>query len=216
VSVGATQGFSVVTWTGTGANATIGHGLGVAPSMIICKHRNAVDNWIVYHTSLGGSPNYLWLNLTSSAGTSSAVWNTFPTSSVFGVGTDNLTNLSGGTYVAYCFAAIKGYSAFGSYTGNGSADGPFVYCGFLPRWVLIKRTDSTSGWLIIDTSRQAYNVQGPYLLANTSDAETTGTTVLDVLSNGFKSRSSSTLNTSSGTYIFAAFAESPFNISLAR
>jgi hypothetical protein len=125
-------------------------------------------------------------------------------------------NASGGNYVAYLFAPVTGYSAFGSYTGNGSTDGPFVYTGFLPRWVMIKRSDSTSAWLIIDTSRQSYNVQGPYLTANTSDAETTGTTVLDVLSNGFKSRSSSTLNANGGTYIYAAFAENPFNIARAR
>ena len=217
VCVGATQGFSVVTWTGTGANATIGHGLGVAPSMIICKHRNATDNWIVYHTSLGGSPNYLWLNLTSAAGVSSTVWNTFPTSSVFGVGTDNLTNLNGGTYVGYCFAAVKGYSAFGSYTGNGSADGPFVYCGFRPRWVMIKSSSlGPTSWIIYDSSRDTYNIESNYLLAESSNAEAS-LGLLDFTSNGFKIRSSNTtVNNSTSTFIYAAFAESPFNISLAR
>jgi hypothetical protein len=118
--------------------------------------------------------------------------------------------------VAYCFAAVAGYSAFGKYTGNGNASGPFIYTGFLPRWIMIKSSSAISAWLVIDTSRQAYNVQGPYLTPNTSDAETTGTTVLDVVSNGFKMRSATTLNTNAATYIYAAFAENPFNNSLAR
>ena len=216
VSVGATQGFSVVTYTGTGANATVGHGLGVAPSMVIVKQRGAGGtSWNVYHVSTGNT-GAMYLDLTNAFAADSTRWNnTSPTSTVFTVGAAVGVNASSGTFVAYCFAAVKGFSAFGKYTGNGSADGPFVYTGFRPRWVMIKRTDSTSSWLIVDTSRQGYNVQGPYLTPNTSDAETTGTTVLDVLSNGFKSRSASTLNISGGTYIYAAFAENPLNYSLA-
>jgi hypothetical protein len=219
VSVSTTAGFSVLRYTGTGAAATVGHGLGVTPQMVIVKRRDSgPSSWTVWHNSFS-SIEYIYLNLTNSKSSSagSTVWNsTLPTSSVFSLGTYTDVNASGGTYVAYLFAPVAGYSAFGSYTGNGSADGPFVFTGFLPRWVLIKRTDSTSAWLIVDTSRQSYNVQGPYLVPNSSDAETTGTTVLDIVSNGFKSRSSSTLNTNGGTYIYAAFAQNPFKYALAR
>ena len=120
------------------------------------------------------------------------------------------------TYVAYCFAPVAGYSAFGSYTGNGSADGPFVYLGFKPRWLMLKKTSAISNWIIVDTSRQNYNVEGPYLNPNLSDAETTGTTLFDMLSNGFKLRSATGVNDSAATYIYAAFAENPFNYALAR
>ena len=214
----ASAGFDIVTYTGTGANRTIAHSLGVAPKMIIAKHTNAVDNWIVYHASLGGSPDYLWLNLTSAKGTSSAVWNTAPTSSVFGVGTDNLTNVSGGTYVAYLFSEVAGFSKFGSYTGNGSTDGPFVYTNMKPRFVMIKRTDSTSNWYIFDTARDTYNVMKTELLANSSNADADNSRWIDCLSNGFKIRNDnvSQINASGGTYIFAAFAENPFKNSLAR
>jgi hypothetical protein len=146
VSVGATQGFSVVTYTGTGANATVGHGLGVAPSMIIIKSRITAYNWAVWHTSLGGGDNALQLNTTIAVTSAFDYWNGANTSSVFTLGTDFGVNKSAETYVAYCFAAVKGYSAFGSYTGNGSADGPFVYLGFRPRFLMIKRTDTTSDW----------------------------------------------------------------------
>ena len=215
VSVNATAGFSVVTFTaqasGTG---TVGHGLGVAPSFIITKQRaTAGTAWTTYHTSVGNTA-YLVLNTTAASATLSTVWNnTSPTSSVFTLGS---AFAAASTMVAYCFAAVKGYSAFGSYTGNGNANGPFIYTGFSPRWIMIKSSSAISAWLVIDTSRQAYNVQGPYLLANTADAETTGTTVFDILSNGFKMRSATTLNTNAATYIYAAFAENPFNNSLAR
>jgi hypothetical protein len=214
-----TAGFDIVTYTGTGVNRTIAHGLGVAPKMIIAKHTNAVDNWIVYHASLGGSPDYLWLNLTSAKGTSSAVWNTAPTSSVFGVGTDNLTNLSGGTYVAYLFAEVAGFSKFGSYTGNGSADGPFVYLGFRPRFVMIKNASGAYTWITFDSARGTYNVNGQQLYPNTSDAEATDNVnnCIDFLSNGFKFRGASAVGNGSGnTIIYAAFAENPFKNSLAR
>ena len=216
-SVGAVQGFSIVAYTGTGASATVGHGLGVAPSMIIVKKRSAAGgDWKVYHTSLGAG-GALNLDLVNAYAADTTVWNnTSPTSSVFSIGTNTDLNASTITYVAYCFAAVAGYSAFGSYTGNANASGPFIYTGFIPKWVLIKASSTTSAWLVIDTSRQTYNVQGPYLTPNTSDAETTGTTVLDVVSNGFKMRSATTLNASATTYVYAAFAENPFNYSLAR
>jgi hypothetical protein len=216
---GATSGFDIVTYTGNGtAGRTIAHSLGVAPQLIIAKCRSSsATNWPVFGSLLGAN-KYLLLNSTAASATGSPGYDngTLATSSVFSVGSQSDINGNGATYVAYLFSEVAGFSRFGSYTGNGSADGPFVFTGFLPRWVMIKRSDSTSAWLIIDTSRQSYNVQGPYLTANTSDAETTGTTVLDVLSNGFKSRSSSTLNTNGGTYIYAAFAESPFKNALAR
>jgi hypothetical protein len=182
--------------------------------MTIVKDRsNGTNGWPVWQRSFAGTQT-LYLESTTGLLTRDRV--TAVSSTTFTVSSHTEVNNSGNSYIAYVFAAVAGYSAFGSYTGNGSADGPFIYTGFLPRWVMIKRTDSTSAWLVIDTTRQTYNVQGPYLVPNASDAETTGTTVLDVVSNGFKSRSSSTLNTSSGSYIYAAFAENPFKLSLAR
>jgi hypothetical protein len=214
VSVGATQGFSVVTYTGTGTAATIGHGLGVAPSMYLVKSRSlAGENWIVYHTSLGNAQQ-LNLNTTAAQAASTNFNSTSPTSSVFSIGSGTAVNSNTNTYVAYCFAAVKGFSAFGSYTGNGSADGPFIYTGFRPRWVMTKRTDSTGSWLIVDSSRNTYNVVNGYLVPNTSDAEGSATWG-DFLSNGFKLRGT-THNGSGESYVYACFAENPFKNSLAR
>jgi len=222
VSVNATAGFSVVTYTGTGSNATVGHGLGVAPSMVIVKSRNTAGTyWCVYHASLGAT-QYIYLNTAGAAGTYTAFWNnTAPTSSVFTVGTQADTNGSGYTMVTYCFAPIKGYSAFGSYTGNGSTDGPFIFTGFRPRFILIKRTDSTSDWFMYDTSRSPYNVGNQTLTADATTVEGSfaSTNYFDFVSNGFKIRqdNSSGYNNASGvTYIYACFAENPFNYSLAR
>ena len=216
VSAGATQGFSVVTYTGTGANATVGHGLGVAPVMVIVKCRSNAANWTVGSSYLTSWAYFLQLSSTIAQTLTTAEFNsTAPTSSVFSVGTDTDTNGSARTYVAYVFAPVAGYSAFGSYTGNGSTDGPFVFLGFRPRWVMIKRTDSTSDWYMWDTSRNTYNVVTATLLANTSGAETSATSI-DDLSNGFKCRSATVVNVSTGTYIYAAFAENPFKYSLAR
>ena len=216
VSVGATQGFSVVTYTGTGANATVGHGLGVAPKMVITKNRGATSDWAVWHTSLTSGAYYLLLDTTAAQASGATYWNsTVPTSSVFSVGTATPTNVSTNTYVAYCFSEVAGFSKFGSYTGNGSADGPFVYLGFRPRWIMVKRTDSTSDWYIWDTSRDTYNVEAATLLADTSGAETSATSI-DDLSNGFKCRSATVVNVSTGTYIYAAFAEVPLKYALAR
>jgi hypothetical protein len=215
VSANTTAGFSVVTYTGTGANATVGHGLGVAPSMVIAKNRTTADDWMVWHIAFPGT-DYIFLDTTGAKGTLAGVWNsTVPSSTVFSLGTNLTVNRSGNANVAYVFAAVAGYSAFGSYTGNGSTDGPFVYLGFRPRWVMIKRTDSTSDWYMWDTSRDTYNVVTATLLANTAGAETSATSI-DDLSNGFKCRSATVVNVSSGTYIYAAFAENPFKYSLAR
>jgi hypothetical protein len=219
VSVGATQGFSVVTYTGNGAvPATVGHGLGVAPSMYIVKCRNVAGrSWDVYHVATG-SGNRLFLDGTGAA--SAANWGGSPTSTVFYVsGSFTEMNANGDTYVAYCFAAVAGYSAFGSYTGNGSNDGPFVYLGFRPRFLLIKNT-TTAGtdWEIWDSSRDLYNVESNRLYPDSSAAENGGQNAYDFLSNGFKARQggSTDSNESGATIIYAAFAENPFKNALAR
>lgn len=218
VSVNATAGFSVVTYTGTGSLATVGHGLGVAPNMIIWKNRSSVQNWVTYHSSLGPNGN-VYLNLTAGYSADSTTQNnTAPTSSVFTVATSGAVNGSTNNIVAYCFAAVAGYSAFGSYTGNGSTDGPFIYTGFRPRFVLIKNSSSTSNWFICDTSRDTYNVAQNRLFPSISNAEATSPVEYDILSNGFKIRidSDAGTNTNGNTYIYAAFAENPFNYSRAR
>jgi len=215
VSVGATQGFSVVTFTAqTSGTATVGHGLGVAPSMIITKVRNGTSNWASYHTSLGNT-QYIELNTTTAAQTLSTAWNnTSPTSTVFTLG--SAFAAASQTMVAYCFAAVAGFSAFGSYTGNGSADGPFVYTGFRPRFVMVKNANDTGYWVILDSTRDAYNVASAQLFPNVSNAEASNAT-FDFLSNGFKIRQSgTTINPATGVNIYAAFAESPFKTSLAR
>jgi hypothetical protein len=214
VSANTTAGFSVVTYTGTGANATVGHGLGVAPSMVIVKKRSAVGNWRVQHASLGYQ-YYGNLNDTGFFSLDTTLWNSAPTSIVFGLGTND-TNTSTATYVAYCFAPVAGYSAFGKYTGNGSADGPFVYTGFRPRFVLIKSSSAVNSWAMYDTSRSIFNTSTARLFANTSAAETTGLQI-DILSNGFKLREGGGQgNDSSQTYIYYAVAENPFAYSNAR
>jgi hypothetical protein len=214
------NGVSVVGYTGNGtAGATVGHGLGVSPSMIITKKRSTATSsqWTVGFSALGWN-RYILLNSTAAAATDSNVWNSAPTSSVFYLGNDIWNNQSGETTIAYCFAEIEGFSKFGSYTGNASADGPFVWCGFRPRYVLIKRTDSTSEWFIWDTARSTFNEMTTYLSARSSNAESTFSgVVIDCVSNGLKLRGSyAEQNASGGTYIFAAFAESPFKYARAR
>ena len=219
VRASTTSGFSIVTYTGTGSNATVGHGLGVAPDMIIVKSRSVgTGDWVVWHSSLTSSNNnYLILNSTAAVNTANQPWNnTLPTSSVFSLRTWDSVNGSGSTYVAYCFDTVPGYSAFGSYTGNGSADGPFVYTGFRPEFIMTKSTSGSREWYMYDAARDTYNVATNYLRANTSAAEGSFTSY-DMVSNGFKLRSSDTAFNGSGeTYIYMAFAEFPFKFSLAR
>jgi hypothetical protein len=223
VSANTTSGFSVVTYTANGASAqTIGHGLGVAPAMVITKCRSAgSSNWGVYHKSLGNTGG-LFLNTTNAFTTQVLLWNnTTPTSSVFTVGSNNTdTNFSTNTMVAYCFSEVAGYSAFGSYTGNGSADGPFVYTGFRPRFILYKSSTAAHNWVILDTSRDTYNVASNRLFPSNSNAEATSTIQMDILSNGFKIRVSGATdagtNASGETYIYMAFAENPFKYANAR
>lgn len=215
--VNKSAGFSVVTFTSS-SPCTVGHGLGVAPSFIILKSRNNASGWSVYHSSVGNTGA---LNLQATTATSTSIdwWsNTSPTSLVFSIGANIINSW---TWVAYCWAPIAGYSSMGSYTGNGSTDGPFVYTGFRPRWVMVKKSSATSNWSIIDTSRNTYNVSDSVLLPNTSGAEITSTSTancyIDVLSNGFKARGNSgDVNDSGATYIYAAFAENPFKLALAR
>ena len=216
----ATAGFDIVTYTGTGvAGRTVSHSLGVAPKMIIIKSRNNVSGWNSYHASLGNTQQ---INLQSTAAASSSVdwWNnTSPTSSQFTIGAN--LNISGWTFVAYLFAEIAGFSKFGSYTGNGSADGPFVYCGFRPMYVLMKGSSVASHWIVYDTARNTYNVVNNELSPNNASAENgviSSGDNFDILSNGFKLRSVvvNDMNVSGQTYIFCAFAENPFKYSNAR
>jgi hypothetical protein len=220
VSANVSAGFSVVTYTGTGANATVGHGLGAPAKMVIVKQRNAsAANWTVYHSNLTSATYAIFLNLTAAQDPAAGYWNsTAPTSSVFSLGTSVAGNGSGTTYVAYCFAEVAGYSKFGSYTGNGSADGPFVYLGFRPRWIMVKNASAATDWTILDSSRDTGNMAIKYLIPNTSGAETSGSSVqLDILSNGFKIRGTwSGMNGNTNTIIYAAFSENPFKNSLAR
>lgn len=218
VSANTTSGFSIVTYVGTNAiGATVGHGLGVAPQMIIIKNRSSAEAWPVYHTSIGAT-KYLVLNTTAASATATTPWNnTAPTSTVFTIANWNALNENGSNHVAYCFAPVAGYSAFGSYTGNGSADGVFVYTGFRPRYLLIKETGNVNSWEVYDTARNEYNVQTQRLFPNDSQAEATTNPSLDILSNGFKCRAGNTgINRSGGTYIYMALAENPFKYSLAR
>lgn len=224
ISANPTAGFSIVTYTGTGTGAlsSVGHGLGLAPQMIILKNRGSVTNWPVYHANLTSASYTVFLNATNAQAADIGYWgNTPPDSAQFYIyGTSgSYSNISGANYVAYCFRSIAGYSKFGSYTGNGSADGPFVYLGFRPRFIMWKRTDTVGDWTIIDSSRSTYNVQNDELYPNSSIAESAaGAPRLDSLSNGFKIRNAggAAINASGGTYIYACFAENPFNYSLAR
>tara|TARA_R100000900_G_scaffold141665_1_gene122878 strand:- start:40 stop:1089 length:1050 start_codon:yes stop_codon:yes gene_type:complete len=209
-SVNTDAGFSIISFTDGGSNATIAHGLGVVPKVIIIKNRAASEGWYSYWQPLGNDKQ-LRLNSTAASADAGSMWNdTTPTSSVFSLDT-NTAGLSSGNYISYCFAEKKGYSKFGSYTGNGNADGTFVYTGFKPAFVLIKVTSTTNDWEIHDNKRGSSNVINAILQPNLSDAESTSGREIDFLSNGFKLRNSGTQNNlSGGTFIYMAFAESPF------
>ena len=219
VSANTTSGFSIVTYTGNfTASQTVGHGLSTAPVFIITKRRDSTSDWGCIHPSLAAT-QIIRFNLTGAAETNDWFANTRPTSSVFYVGQNSNTNPSGGTMVAYVFAPVAGYSTFGSYTGNAAADGPFIYTGFRPRFVIRKCSSATSNWFINDAARNPSNVVLLRLNADLSDAESSGANSdIDFLSNGFKIRATSTagVNQSGQTHIYMAFAESPFKFSLAR
>jgi len=220
VSANAAAGFSIVSWTGTGANATVGHGLASAPELIIAKNRDRAVDWVVQETAVYGATRYLRLNTTNASSITSIIWNnTNPTSSVFSIGTYEYINANTEDIIAYCFHSVESYSKVGSYTGNGSTDGTFVHCGFRPAYVMVKRTDASgNGWAIKDDARFPSNVMNGYLFAESSGAEGTASSLdMDFTSNGFKWRgTSSDGNASGGTYIFLAFAENPFKFSNAR
>jgi hypothetical protein len=222
VRANTTAGFSIVSYSAGATNATVGHGLGVAPAMIIVKCRsNSSAPWVIYHKSLSNQKDYLLVFGTDAQINISNYWGTSgPNSTTFGTSlngyANNIENL-----IAYCWAEIDGYSRFGSYVGNGSSDGPFVYCGFRPRWIMFKRITATENWTIFDTARDTYNIAGRRLHPSLSSAETddtAGTTIIaDILSNGFKVKGTGVnINGSGDTYIFAAFAETPFKYARAR
>jgi hypothetical protein len=219
VSANTTSGFSVVTYSGNSTSgATVGHGLGVAPSMVILKRRNGAEAWPVYHSGMPSAAYYMRLNATDAQDTAASFMNnTAPSSTVFTLGNGGFSNTSGSTYVAYCWAPIAGYSAFGSYTGNGSTDGPFVYLGFRPRFIMIKRTNAAEDWNIWDSSRSPFNLASVMLRPNTANADDGTVAGIDLLSNGFKWRNTwSGTNASGSTYIYMAFAENPFKYANAR
>jgi len=216
VSVNTTAGFSIVSYTGTGATATVGHGLGVTPKMLIVKKRDSAGtDFTVWGSILGGTVGSEKITLNGTGAKSTGLnssWfnNTAPTSTLFTIGTQSDLNGSGGTYIGYCFADVKGYSKFASYTGNGSADGPFIYTGFKPAWIMVKETSNVNSWRILDNKRNTYNVVTNSLINSTADESTTGHNT-DFVSNGFKIRDSDTsMNRSGGTFIYMAFAENPF------
>ena len=215
-----TSGFDIVLYTGnaSGSARAISHSLGATPGFMLTKNRTGTqvtgtDKWVAFNKSFVAG-DYIHLDLTAAKLNSSGYWGgTLPTSSNFYVGgtSANVHNESGIDYVAYLWAEKKGYSKFGSYTGNGSSDGSYIHLGFKPAWVMTRRTDTTENWAIFDNKRDGFNVNNRILLANVTDAENTTATYLDLLSNGFKARATSgALNASGGTYIYMAFAESPF------
>ena len=210
VSVNSTSGFSIVSYVGGGASsATVGHGLGATPAMIIIKNRENDPEWRVWHQKLSGSTYKLGLNSTGAEDSSATVFNG-QSSTTFTVGSDPSVSGSGNNIIAYCFKEVKGYSQFGSYTGNGNADGPFIYTGFRPAFLIIKPYSKVEEWTLLDNKRLGYNVDNNYVYPNQNYAEMTADR-LDILSNGFKLRSATgELNTSSATMIYMAFAEHPF------
>jgi len=213
-SINTDAGFSIISYSGNSTSgATVGHGLGVTPSMIIVKRRTAGEQWEVYHKTLGATKR-MALDTTGASSASSSRWNnTEPTTSVFSLGNSGATNTSGSTYIAYCFADVQGYSKFGSYTGNGNADGTFVYTGFSPAFVIFKRSSGTGNWQLLDNKRLGYNVENRTIYPNSTLAEQDENDA-DLLSNGFKLRGSGTDGNGSGsTYIYMAFASEPFTTS---
>ena len=228
VSANPTAGFSIVAWTGNGVNsATVGHGLNAVPAMIICKERAGTDYWHIKHKNMATTVNGFFntLALYSAATVGDGVLADLSSNTTFGFATAGspanvvAVNESGMTNIAYCWSEIPGYSSFGGYTGNGSTDGPFLYTGFRPRFLMIKSTASGAGgdnWYILDSSRNTYNVVNTRFTADGNYIDDTGSSyAVDFLSNGFKLRTSNNLNVSQG-YIYAAFAEAPFKYSNGR
>jgi len=215
-SVNTTSKFGIYAYTGTGSAGYINHGLGATPAMIFIKERNNVSGWYVWHKNLTATTGYMMvLNTTAAVGTTSSgtagpLANTAPTSTLYRLGTDSDANNSSDTYVNYVFADVQGFSKFGTYTGNGNADGTFVYTGMRSSFIMTKRTDSSGDWLTYDSKREGYNVDNDYLKANATSVEQADVDI-DIVSNGFKIRNTAgDQNASGGTYIYMAFAEAPF------
>jgi len=213
ISPNTTSKFSIVSYTGTGSNATVGHGLGVAPTMMIIKNRDDTDSWYVWQQNLGAvASNYINLN-TTGAKSSVSDGITALSSSTFSLGNRGDVNASSEKYIAYCFADVQGYSKFGSYTGNGSTNGTFVYTGFKPAFVLYKKFSGTENWFMHDNKRQGYNPDNEYLFPDLDSAEGSLNRI-NLLSNGFKATTSDGgINGSGATYIYMAFAENPITSS---
>ena len=212
-TVNETAGFSIVKYTGNGSSgATIKHGLSTVPTAMFVRQYNASAGLQVYNVGTGNTKFAGYLNADDAAGTSAGPWNnTTPTSSVFTVGNGGNTNNNGGTHIAYIFSERQGFSKFGSYKGNGNADGTFIYTGFKPAWFMLKKSSATDPWLIYDNKRSPINQVQANLQANSSNAEVTNTVYLDFLSNGVKFRNTDNDgNLSGGSYIYMAFAENPF------
>jgi len=214
ISANTSSGFSIVSWTGTGSATTLGHGLNSKPEMIFIKNRDATQNWVVYNSYLSGTEGHkaLYLDLNYAETDQTGFFNdTAATSSVFTVGSNGNTNNSGDDFIAYCFHSVKGYSKIGKWTGNGNADGPFVYTGFRPAWILRKEIPNADVWIINDTKRNPINNESIVpLYPHLSNSEPSGVN-FDFLSNGFKIRNSDgDSNTLNATFIYMAFAESPF------
>ena len=207
----ADAGFDIVSYTGNGtAGKTVAHSLSAVPKMIILKRYNdGTASWMVYHHTLG---NNIYLSLDTTAASDTGHWDsTSPTSSVFSVSGDQRVNNDGASYIAYCFAEKQGYSKFGTHTGNDNADGTFVYLGFSPAFLMIKRTNSVNDWIKLDNKRNPINPSNERILANTSAAGNTSNIMIDFLSNGFKARSTyGGINGDGDSFIYFAFAESPF------
>ena len=212
----ATAGFDIVAYTGNGSARTISHSLSAVPNVMIAKGRSKVDGWFVYHHKNTSAPetDFIRLDSTDATTDNGNVWNdTAPTSSVFTVGIDNGVNENTETYIAYLFAEKKGYTKFGSYTGNGSSSGPMIFTGFKPAWVMLKLTSADNeNWVLMDNKRNPFNTTTKQRLrANTNAAEATSGSEIDLLSNGFKVHDNDAeINSSGATYIYMAFAESPF------
>ena len=209
-SFNATSGCSIIAYDGTGSNATLPHGLGVAPKAVFVKRLDTGGDWLVYHEKVEAT-EYLRLDNNQAETTSSTAWNdTAPTSTLFSIGDRNEVNNSSGNYVAYCFAEKQGYSKFGSYTGNGSTSGPMIWLGFRPAYVMIKKTNSTGNWCIYDNRREGYNPDNDELYADLTNS-LGDVEYVDILSNGFKLTSTTSATNNSGdTYVYFAFAHSPF------
>ena len=221
VRANASAGFSIVSYSGNSSSATIGHGLNDAPRLLIIKNRSIAINWRVYTTAIDGSMDYGTLNATDAfAGSALST----PTSSVFSLVSSTSINATGNDYIAYCFAPVAGYSAFGSYTGNASTDGPFVFTGFRPRWIMIKRYNTTGSWMILDAARNPENLVNHKLSPNSNAEEDNNSIVgsgdknsVDFLSNGFKLRSTNgETNGGSQSFFYACFAEHPLKTARAR